>query len=71
MSDPSFDSAASNKWARENPHWILFAQIVFWGVLGWFFISPFFGEPTYTDYEIRNLPYEEHRIDNCYHPLDC
>jgi hypothetical protein len=71
MSDPSFDNRASDKWGRENQHWILLAQIVFWGMLGWFVVSAFFGDHTTAnpaDYP-ESVQYENAFIDapeTCY-----
>ena len=58
---------AAREWGHKNPHWILLAQAVAIAVAFWFFVwVPFFSEPTYTDYELQNLPYQEDEPEQCY-----
>ena len=70
MHDQSLNNAEAENWTRENPHWILLARLVAVGIVVFIVWSIFFKEPIYTDYELRNLPYQEIQPESpCGHPL--
>lgn len=66
MSYDSENNRAADEWGRKNPQWILVARLVPVGIVIFIVWKLFFSEPVYTDYELRNLPYQEEQPEQCY-----